>query len=80
MGKAWHQIIISNHMSPTNKWTNRSYEPYTVHNVKSCSKKNMKMWEDYLPHVEFTYNRAVHSTTQMYVPLKLLMALNHILP
>jgi hypothetical protein len=22
-------------------------------------------WEDYLPHVEFAYNRAVHSTTQL---------------
>ena len=26
-------------------------------------KKNLKMWEDCLPHVEFPYNRAVHSTT-----------------
>ena len=28
-------------------------------------KKNLKVWEDCLPHVEFAYNRAVHSTTQM---------------
>jgi hypothetical protein len=28
-------------------------------------KKNLKMWEDYLPHVEFAYNRAVHSTTNL---------------
>jgi hypothetical protein len=28
-------------------------------------KKNLKEWEDCLPHVEFAYNRAVHSTTQM---------------
>jgi hypothetical protein len=26
-------------------------------------KKNLKLWEDCLPHVEFAYNRAVHSTT-----------------
>jgi hypothetical protein len=26
-------------------------------------KKNLKMWEDCLPHVEFSYNKAVHSTT-----------------
>jgi hypothetical protein len=26
-------------------------------------KKNLKMWEQCLPHVEFAYNRAVHSTT-----------------
>jgi hypothetical protein len=28
-------------------------------------KKNLKEWDDFLPHVEFAYNRAVHSTTQM---------------
>jgi hypothetical protein len=27
--------------------------------------KNLKEWEDLLPHVEFAYNRVVHSTTQM---------------
>ena len=29
-------------------------------------KKNLKEWEKFLPHVEFAYNRAVHSTTQLY--------------
>ncbi|KAK1664967.1 hypothetical protein QYE76_053126 [Lolium multiflorum] len=28
-------------------------------------KKNLKEWEDCLPHVEFSYNRAVHSTTEL---------------
>jgi hypothetical protein len=28
-------------------------------------KKNLKEWEECLPHVEFAYNRAVHSTTKM---------------
>jgi hypothetical protein len=28
-------------------------------------KKNLREWEECLPHVEFTYNRAVHSTTQL---------------
>ncbi|WVZ97503.1 hypothetical protein U9M48_043030 [Paspalum notatum var. saurae] len=28
-------------------------------------KKNIKEWEECLPHVEFAYNRAVHSTTNM---------------
>jgi len=27
--------------------------------------KNLKTWEEWLPHVEFVYNRVVHSTTQM---------------
>jgi hypothetical protein len=28
-------------------------------------KKSIKMWEEYLPHVEFAYNRSLHSTTKM---------------
>jgi hypothetical protein len=28
-------------------------------------KKNMKMWEECLPHVEFAYNRSLDSTTKM---------------
>jgi hypothetical protein len=28
-------------------------------------KKNIKMWEEGLPHVEFAYNRSLHSTTKM---------------
>jgi hypothetical protein len=28
-------------------------------------KKNLKMWEEYLPHVEFACNRATHSTTKV---------------
>jgi hypothetical protein len=29
------------------------------------TKKDLKEWEECLPHVEFAYNRAVHSTTKM---------------
>ncbi|WVZ63626.1 hypothetical protein U9M48_013242 [Paspalum notatum var. saurae] len=32
---------------------------------KSDDAKNLKMWEECLPHVEFAYNRAVHSTTKV---------------
>src|SRR6266508_1280073 len=28
-------------------------------------KKNLKEWEECLPHIKFAYNRAVHSTTNM---------------
>jgi hypothetical protein len=28
-------------------------------------KKNLREWEDCVPHVEFAYNRVVHATTQL---------------
>jgi hypothetical protein len=33
--------------------------------LRAVLKKNLKMWEEYLPHVEFAYNRAIHSTTKV---------------
>ena len=34
--------------------------------LQAMLKKNLKMWEDYLPHVEFAYDRAIHSTTNKF--------------
>lgn len=33
--------------------------------LRAVIKKNLKEWEGHSPHVEFGYNRAVHSTTKM---------------
>ncbi|XP_019435366.1 PREDICTED: uncharacterized protein LOC109341851, partial [Lupinus angustifolius] len=33
--------------------------------LRAIIKKNIKSWEECLPHVEFAYNRATHSTTRM---------------
>ncbi|KAK1616166.1 hypothetical protein QYE76_021683 [Lolium multiflorum] len=33
--------------------------------LRSMIKKNLKEWEECLPHVEFAYNRAVHSTMEL---------------
>jgi hypothetical protein len=32
--------------------------------LRAVLKKNLKLWEESLPHVEFAYNGAVHSTTK----------------
>jgi hypothetical protein len=29
--------------------------------LRSLIKKNIREWEEYLPHIEFAYNKAVHS-------------------
>jgi hypothetical protein len=33
--------------------------------LSAVLKKNIKMWEECLPYVEFVYNRLLHSTTKM---------------
>jgi hypothetical protein len=33
--------------------------------LRAVLKKNIKMWEECLPHVEFAYNRSLYSTTKM---------------
>src|SRR6266508_1227300 len=33
--------------------------------LRAVLKKNLKMWEECLPHMEFAYNRSFHSTTKM---------------
>jgi hypothetical protein len=38
--------------------------------LRAVLKKNLKLWEESLPHVEFAYNRVVHSTTK-FCPFEL---------
>ena len=37
--------------------------------LRPIIKKNIKTWKDYLPHVEFAYNYAVHCATKMSVTI-----------
>jgi hypothetical protein len=31
--------------------------------LQAVLKDNLRLWEEYLPHIEFAYNRSIHSTT-----------------
>ena len=33
--------------------------------LRAGLKNNLKLWEECLPHIEFAYNRSLHSTTKM---------------
>jgi hypothetical protein len=47
--------------------------------LRAVLKKNIKMWEESLPHVEFAYNRVVHSTTK-FSPFQIVYGFNPAAP
>ena len=47
--------------------------------LRTVIKKNIKTWEDCLPHVEFAYNRATHSATKMS-PFEIVYGFNPLTP
>ena len=47
--------------------------------LRAVIKKNIKTWEKCLPQVEFSYNRVVHSTTQLS-PFEIVYGFNPLTP
>ncbi|XP_071920674.1 uncharacterized protein [Coffea arabica] len=47
--------------------------------LRAIIKKNIKSWEDCLPHVEFAYNRTIHSATH-YTPFEIVYGFNPLTP
>nr|XP_027127774.1 uncharacterized protein LOC113743905 [Coffea arabica] len=47
--------------------------------LRAIIKKNIKSWEDCLPHMEFAYNRTVHSATH-YSPFEIVYSFNPLTP
>ena len=43
--------------------------------LRAIIKKNLKTWEECLPHVEFAYNRTVYSTIQ-FLPFEVVYGFN----
>jgi hypothetical protein len=47
--------------------------------LRAILKKNLKLWEECLPHIEFAYSRVVHSTTKL-CPFEVVYGLKPIAP
>jgi transposase InsO family protein len=47
--------------------------------LRAVLKTNLKLWEECLPHIEFTYNRSVHSTIKVS-PFQVVYGFNHCAP
>jgi len=47
--------------------------------LRAIIKKNLKTWEDCLPHVEFAYTRSIHSATK-FSPFEIIYGFNPLSP
>ena len=47
--------------------------------LRSLVKKNLKLWEECLPHVEFAYNHSMHSATK-FSPFEVVYGFNSLSP
>ncbi|KAK1611049.1 hypothetical protein QYE76_034722 [Lolium multiflorum] len=67
-GRRWRKLgtklLFSNTCHPQTDGQTEVVNRTLSQLLRSMIKKNLKEWEECLPHVEFAYNRAVHSTTE----------------
>ena len=62
-GKLGTKLLFSTTCHPQNDGKTEVVNRTLGTLLRTVLKKNLKSWEACLPHVEFAYNRAVHSTT-----------------
>ena len=64
-GQAWSEALVLLHRTPSNRWQTKVVNRSLGTLLRVLIKKNLKGWEDCIPHAEFAYNRAKHSSTSM---------------
>jgi hypothetical protein len=66
-------------LSSSNGWSNKVVNRTLSSLLRAIIKKNLKTWEDCLPHVEFAYTRSIHSATK-FSPFEIVYGFNPLSP
>jgi hypothetical protein len=64
VGKVGYKAFVFNYLSPQTDGQTEVVNRTLSTMLRAVLKKNIKMWEECLPHIEFAYNRSQHSTTK----------------
>ncbi|TYK19543.1 Transposon Ty3-G Gag-Pol polyprotein [Cucumis melo var. makuwa] len=63
-GKLGTKLLFSTTCHPQTDGQTEVVNRTLITSLRTILKKNLRMWEEILPFVEFTYNKAIHSTTK----------------
>ena len=65
MGKVGDKLLFSTTCHPQTDGQTEVVNRTLSTMLRAVLKRNLKLWEECLPHIEFAYNRSLHSTTKM---------------
>jgi len=65
LGKARNKTNFSTSFHPQTDGQIKVFNRSLSTTLRSIMKGNHKFWDEYLPHIEFAYNRVVHKTTNI---------------
>jgi hypothetical protein len=65
--KLWTKLMFSTTCHPQTDDQTEVVNRTLFTLLRAILKSNLKLWEECLPHIEFAYNRSVHSTTKVRV-------------
>ena len=79
MGQAGNKVLFTSTCHPQADDQTEVVNRTLSQLLRTMIKKNLREWEECLPHVEFAYNRAVHTTTQ-FCPFEVVYGFKPITP
>ncbi|KAG8503286.1 hypothetical protein CXB51_001235 [Gossypium anomalum] len=78
-GKLGTKLLFSTTCHPQTDGQTEVFNRVLSTLLRAIVRKNLKTWEDCLPHIEFVYNRSVHSATK-FSPFEIVYGFNPLTP